>query len=219
MTAGLVLVGASGLAREVIAAGIAGVAGILDDDEKRRGARVSGVTVVGSVGDAHQRTEQLLVCVGPSAPRRCVVRRLQDDGAGDSRFATFVARSARVGTTSIVNAGSILLDGVVVTADVSIGRHVVIMPNCTITHDDVIDDVATLAAGVTLGGGVTVGASAYLGMNASVRQGVTIGAGAIVGMGAVVLRDIPPGETWAGVPARPLKSRAPLPAQTLGQSA
>ena len=78
------------------------------------------------------------------------------------------------------------------------------MPNCTITHDDVIGDFATLAAGVALGGSVRIGAGAYLGMNASVRQGLAIGADSTVGMGSVVLADVPERQTWAGVPAQQL---------------
>jgi acetyltransferase-like isoleucine patch superfamily enzyme len=81
------------------------------------------------------------------------------------------------------------------------------MPNVTMTHDCVVADFATLAAGVSLGGGVRVGRAAYLGMNAAVHPGVRIGAGAVVGMGAVVLTDVPDGETWAGVPARALVPR------------
>jgi acetyltransferase-like isoleucine patch superfamily enzyme len=76
------------------------------------------------------------------------------------------------------------------------------MPNTTITHDDVIEDYATLTSGVALAGGVRIRQGAYLGMNAAVRQGVVVGAAAVVGMGAVVLRDVPDGEKWAGVPAR-----------------
>jgi len=206
MSAGLLLVGASGLAREVIAAGIAGVTGILDDNHQLHGTEIAGVPVVGAIRDAADRTEQLLVCIGPSLSRRAVVCRLRSAGVAEARFATFVARSARVGTSSTVAPGSILLDGVVVTADATIGRHVVIMPNCTITHDDAIDDFATFAAGVALGGSVHVGQAAYLGMNASVRQGVSIGMRATVGMGAVVLEDVPREQTWAGVPARPLRT-------------
>ncbi|WP_106816263.1 NeuD/PglB/VioB family sugar acetyltransferase [Microbacterium timonense] len=208
MADGLLLVGASGLAREVLAAGITGVVGILDDDARLHGTHIAGIPVVGAVDDASARTESLLVCVGPSQARRALVARLGRRGVGDDRYATFVARSARIGASSDVGFGSILLDGVVVTADASIGRHVVIMPNCTITHDDVLSDFATLAAGVSLGGTVQVGEAAYLGMNASVRQGLAIGSESTVGMGAVVLEHVPAEATWAGVPAREIGARA-----------
>jgi UDP-2-acetamido-3-amino-2,3-dideoxy-glucuronate N-acetyltransferase len=44
--------------------------------------------------------------------------------------------------------------------------------------------------------------SAALGSGVVVLGGVRIGAGALVGAGAVVTRDVPPGTTVAGVPAR-----------------
>jgi serine acetyltransferase len=76
------------------------------------------------------------------------------------------------------------------------------MPNVVLTHDDVVEDFATLCAGVALGGSVRVRPRAYLGMNASVRESLTIGTDAVVGMGSVVLRDVPDEETWFGTPAR-----------------
>jgi UDP-2-acetamido-3-amino-2,3-dideoxy-glucuronate N-acetyltransferase len=48
---------------------------------------------------------------------------------------------------------------------------------------------------------------AALGSGAIVLGGVRIGAGALIGAGAVVTRDIAPGETVAGVPARSTRSR------------
>jgi len=201
---GVLLVGASGLAREVLAAGMVGVVGILDDDAALHGTVIGGMPVLGAIDSAADREEQLLVCIGPSAPRRQVVQRLRDLGVTTERFAVFAARSARIGTSSDIGAGSIVLDGVVITADAALGEHVVVMPNCTITHDDVIDDFATLASGVSLGGSVRIGEAAYVGMNASARQGVTIGVEATVGMGSVVLVDVPDQQTWAGVPAREL---------------
>lgn len=202
MTDGLLLVGASGLAREVLAAGITGVVGVLDDNVDLHGTDVGGVPVLGTIDDAAHREEQLLVCVGPSRGRRSVVRRLRELGVSDDRFAMFVARSARIGSTSDIGRGSILLDSVVVTADARIGEHVVVMPNCTITHDNILEDFVTLAAGVALGGSVRVRRAAYIGMNASVRQGVEVGKKSTIGMGSVVLRNVPEEQTWAGVPAR-----------------
>ena len=43
---------------------------------------------------------------------------------------------------------------------------------------------------------------ASIGSSATILCGVTIGEGAIVGAGAVVTKDVPPGATVAGVPAR-----------------
>lgn len=206
MSEGLLLIGAGGLAREVLAAGIAGVVGILDDDPVLHGAEIAGVPVLGPVQLAAVRRDQLLVCVGHGAGRRGIVERLAGAGVRDERYGIFAARSARIGASSTLGAGSIVLDSVVVTADARVGRHVVVMPNCTITHDDVLEDYVTLAAGVSLGGGAHLREGAYLGMNASVRQGVSVGVDAVVGMGAAVIADVPAGKTWAGVPARELGS-------------
>jgi acetyltransferase-like isoleucine patch superfamily enzyme len=55
------------------------------------------------------------------------------------------------------------------------------------------------------GGIVEDGAS--IGMGALIGAGVRIGAGAMIGMGAVVLKDVPPGETWVGNPAKPISQK------------
>ena len=79
------------------------------------------------------------------------------------------------------------------------------MPHVTLTHDNRIEDFATLCAQVVLGGSVHVGETAYLGMGSSAREGVAIGTEATLGMAAVLLEDLPAGATWAGCPARPLE--------------
>lgn len=212
----LLLLGASGLAREAAEATQSGhrVIGVLDDDLALRGTRFAGVDVLGSTAHAAEYDADLLVCVGSGAGRRAIVARLAELGVARTRYATLVDASVNIPESCAVGAGSILLAGVVLTADVRVGGHVVVMPHVTLTHDVRLDDFATLTAGVSLAGSVRVGEAAYLGMNASVRQGVVIGTGAVVGMGAVVLSDVPDGETWAGVPARPLPDRT-FPDRTL----
>ncbi|GAA2723965.1 acetyltransferase [Cellulomonas aerilata] len=205
----LVLVGASGLAREVLAVvrrhGPHGVVGVVDDAPATHGGDVDGVPVLGGLDALESWPDAgVVVCVGRGADRAALVDRLERRGVTGRRYATVLHPSVEVPPGCTVDAGSVLLAGVVLTSDVSVGRHVVVMPNVTLTHDDRVRDFATLAAGVSLGGGVEVGPRAYLGMNASVRERVRVGADATLGMGAALLTDLPDGETWAGVPARPL---------------
>lgn len=126
-------------------------------------------------------------------------------GFDDSRYATLVHPQASVAAGVELGAGTILLACAVITAPQRVGRFVVAMPHVLLTHDDVVADGVTLAGRAALAGTVHVGESAYIGQGALVREGLTIGAGALVGMGAVVLNDVPAGETWVGVPARPLE--------------
>ncbi|WP_315914167.1 acetyltransferase [Arthrobacter sp. lap29] len=205
----LILVAASGLAREVLvslqAAGKDQVVGFLDDDPALAGTLQGGVPVLGPLAEAGKYPDvRFVICAGKGAIRERIANQLADLGVGAGRFATVIAATATVPGGTAVGEGSILLANVVLTADVRVGRHVVIMPQVTLTHDCELEDFATLTAGVSLGGGVRIGRGAYLGMNSSVRERRTIGAGATVGMGAAVVNDVPSGETWVGVPARPL---------------
>lgn len=205
----IILVAASGLAREVIASTRRGgthiVTGLLDDDPALAGTTICGVPVVGSVSDARMHADaRFVLCAGKGQIREFLATRLATLGIETNRFATVIDATAVVPACSAVGVGSILLAHTVLTADVRVGRHVVTMPNVTLTHDNELDDFATLTAGVSLGGGVRVGRGAYLGMNASVREYLSVGAGATVGTGAAVVHDVPDGETWVGVPAHPL---------------
>lgn len=57
------------------------------------------------------------------------------------------------------------------------------------------------------GGNITIGNNVWIGCHVTVLPNVTIGDNAVIGAGAVVTKNIPAGETWAGVPAQPIKSK------------
>jgi sugar O-acyltransferase (sialic acid O-acetyltransferase NeuD family) len=209
----LIILGASGLAREALAVvretGSHTPIGVLDDAFGQIPPVFSGVPVLGRIAnlDDHVRAD-VLVCVGSGIARERIVQRLVQAGVRGVRFATVVDPSVRNPARCPIGDGSIVLANVSITADVTVGNHVVVMPNSTLTHDDVLENYATLASGVSLGGGVTVSRGAYIGMNAAILPGTRVGTRSVVGMGAAVLDDVPDGETWAGVPARPLAARS-----------
>lgn len=209
---GLILVGASGLAREAVAVALIvrkhTPVHVVDDDRRLWGSLHSAVPVLGGidlVGDLPDFA--VAVTVGKGSARRRIVRRLAAHGVTRDRYASIVHPRLLPSADTLIGTGCIVLDGVAMTAHVEVGDHVVAMPHVTLTHGDVVEDFATLCAGVTLGGDVRVRSGAYLGMNSCVREGLTVGRDATLGMGAVLLQDLPDGETWAGVPARPIRSR------------
>jgi len=212
----LLLVGAGGLGREVVAtlrvSDTGARLGFLDDAIPI-GTEIDGIPVVGpATADmaAELPAAELVICAASSGDpgrRRRLVERL---GVPATRYAR-IRHPAAVLDANEPGPGSIVLAGVVATTAVTIGAHVVLMPSVVLVHDIVVDDFSVVASGVVLGGGVHIGAGAYVGAGSAVREGCSVGAGAVVGMGAVVVHDVPPGEVWVGNPARPLPRRDPEP--------
>jgi len=85
-----------------------------------------------------------------------------------------------------------------------IGDHVKTDDHIHIAHNDIIDENVIITAGTILSGSVHLNSDAWIGINASVKQGITIGKGSTIGMAACVTKDVPPGVTMAGSPAKPL---------------
>lgn len=85
---------------------------------------------------------------------------------------------------------------------VMINNHVHIAHNCHIGEGTIIGACADLS------GSLKVGKNCWIAPNCSIRQKLVIGEAAIVGIGAVVVRDVEPGSTVYGNPAKPAPKAA-----------
>lgn len=74
-----------------------------------------------------------------------------------------------------------------------------------VAHNVKIGKNCMIIALTCLGGGVVIEDGAYVGIGAGIRNQITIGEKAFIGMGAVVVKDVAPGVTVIGNPAKPMR--------------
>jgi maltose O-acetyltransferase len=111
----------------------------------------------------------------------------------------------RLGRGVFANYGCVFLD----VAAIEIGDGAQIGPHVQILAADHPRDPELRRQGWESGRPVRVGRNVWIGGGAILLPGVTVGDDAIVGAGSVVTRDVAPGATVAGNPARALGAREP----------
>lgn len=131
--------------------------------------------------------------------------------------AGFGATPGPAGLIDIPQLGRVIIqDGVTIGAgtcidrgafeDTVIGENTKIDNLVQIAHNVRVGRNCVMAAHTGISGSVTIGDGAQFGGKAGVADHLDIGQGARVAAGAGVMKDIPPGETWGGVPARPVRT-------------
>lgn len=147
------------------------------------------------------RGTQFVIACGSNELRRQQSEALLSQGASLQSVyhpAAIVSPSAGIGP------GSALLAGAIVGPRAALGCGVIINHAASVDHDCAVGDYSNISPGARFGGCVQAGPGVFVGLNAAVIQGLRLGENAIIGAGAVVTRNVAPGETVVGIPARPI---------------
>ena len=208
----IAIYGASGFGREVLPLvraqyGKAGTRIAFVDDGAADGDRI--LTFADFLSGAE--TERFFViAIANSTIREKLAKRCLAAG-----IAPLAVRASNVVTLDdvTIGEGSVMCSFSHLTSGIRIGRYFHANHHSYVSHDCVVGDFVTLAPGSKINGNVHLDDHAYVGSGAVIKQGTPerprrIGRGAVIGMGAVVTRDVAPGETVVGNPARPIAHAA-----------
>jgi len=122
-----------------------------------------------------------------------------------SRIGTFVEvqKGAEIGSGCKIQSHTFICDGVRIEDEVFVGHGVTFVNDRAPKATDESGAILNESGWTLLRTLVERGAS--IGSGATILGGVRIGSNATVGAGSVVTKDVEPGSTVAGNPARPLR--------------
>lgn len=207
----LVVVGAGGFGRESIDVVRAinalsptwDLVGVVDDRPAPANlARLErlGVPHLGGL-EAIPAEVAVAVAVGSPTARRRIIDSLT---AGSHDFPALVHPSTVTGSELHHGPGLIVLGGVSIGTNVTLGDHVHLNAHAVIGHDTRCGDFVSVNPNATVSGECSIGSATLLGAGSTVLQQLTIGADVTVGAASCVTHNLPDDCTVVGVPARPL---------------
>ena len=109
-----------------------------------------------------------------------------------------IGRDVEIGANACIDRGA--LGDTVIADGVKIDNLVQIGHNVRVGRDSV------MAAQTGVSGSVRIGAGVLMGGQVGMADHLVIGDGAQLAAQSGVMRDVPPGEKWAGAPAKPAKT-------------
>jgi acetyltransferase EpsM len=146
-----------------------------------------------------QKDAQILIAVGSPSVRERLASELT---SLNLPWGLLIHPSAMISGSAALSEGSIVSWACCISSRARLGTHCVLNLGATVGHDVKLGNFCTLQPRSVLLGNVNVGNGVEIGAGALVYPGVSIGDGAKVGLGSIVIRDVPPGASVAGNPAR-----------------
>lgn len=210
----LLIVGAGGFGREVldivdainaaVPAPVWTLVGVADDGPTAANLGLlaeRGVRYLGSSAQAIDEGLATHYAVGIGSPdaRRKVVQYYDTAGL---EAATLVHPAVTMGFGVSLGPGAIVAAGARLTTNIRLGRHVHLNLNVTVGHDSTIGDFVSVNPLASISGDCTVEDGVLIGVAGVILNALTVGAGATVGGSACVVKNVAPGATVKGVPAR-----------------
>ena len=175
-----------------------GCLGIYDDNEELRGQTLWCLPILGKIEDMPDTPETMaIIAIASNSVRRSIYERFKN-----VCWPVCIHPLVCVDSSVRLGAGTVVLSGAIVESDASVGRQSIVNSGSFVGHDAKIGNFCHLAPRSAIGNGSVLEDDVLVGMSATVRPYTKIFRGATAGMGSLVMKNIGPGGTYVGQPAK-----------------
>jgi sugar O-acyltransferase (sialic acid O-acetyltransferase NeuD family) len=147
-----------------------------------------------------------VVTIGDNFSRRKVANLLVEKYP-ELGFISAIHPSAVIGKNTTIGAGTVVMAGVIVNNDCTVGEHVFLATKSSLDHDSQMGDYSSLSPGVTTGGNVSIGTMVAVGLGANILHGMSVGDYSVIGSGSLVTKPIGSHVVAYGVPCKVVRER------------
>ena len=180
--------------------------GFLDDfDPASMPIEGRDLMCLGTIDDLHRlpTNVEYIIAMGYPEKRHAIWKRVRD---APRQAYTHVDPSAETARNVTLGNGVVILAGSHISPNAQLRDQVHVSYMAAVGHDSIVGECSTVMPAAIVSGDVHIGADVLIGTNATVLEGRRIGDHARIGAGAVVNKNVEPGATVVGIPARPILS-------------
>ena len=204
---GLLILGFGGHARSVADVALrTGIASLIFFDERGLpNERFAGFPVTNERPSALGDGWFAMPALGDNLRRQ---QQMIDTLSSDWKIATLVSPLAYIGVDATIGTGTIVAHGAHVGPLALIGEGCIINTTAVVEHECCIGEYSHISVSAAIAGRCTLGRRVFIGAGAVVIDGIQIADDVTVGAGSVVVDHIVEPGTYAGTPARAVKTRS-----------
>lgn len=142
---------------------------------------------------------EVMIAVGDSVLRKKILQDLPKK----TKFFTYIHPTSLLFDNNIeIGEGSFIGPNCILTTNIKIGNHSLLLRNVNIGHDCLIGDYFSSMPNTVISGNVNIGECVYFGNNSSVKEKVKISNNVKIGMNGCVVKDINDSGIYIGVPVK-----------------
>lgn len=175
-------------------------AGFLDDKKDALEGFEGYPPIVGSVEDFIPGENDVFICaLGDPRWLKHYTEIIEKKGG---KFISLISPDASIGMNTKIGEGSIIARWTSISPDVELGKHCYLGTFSVIGHDAKIGNCCHMGSFSFFGGGVEIGNNVTVHPRVNIIPHKKIGNDAILGAGSIVIRNVKPGITVFGNPAK-----------------